>query len=153
VQASWDRERIILQPAGSVSPPPILFSGQVDEPGTITIREIGAEISFDRVPIDPRTVRKTFNKQQALVDWEKIQWPLVVRNVQAGDRFRPLGLKGAKKVNRFFMDRKIPRSQRDRIPIILSGGEIVWIAGLEIGDSFALNDQSRQALRLKLRMA
>ena len=153
VQASWDRDRIILQPAVSVSPPPILFSGQVDGPGTITIREIGAEISFERVRIDPQTVRKTFNKQQALVDWEKIQWPLLVRNVQAGDRFRPLGLKGAKKVNRFFMDRKIPRSQRDRIPIIISGGEIVWIAGLEIGDLFALNDQSRQALRLKLQMA
>jgi tRNA(Ile)-lysidine synthase len=152
VQASWDRDWIILQPAVSV-PPPLLFSGQVDGPGTITIREIGAEISFERVRIDPQTVRKTFNKQQALVDWEKIQWPLEVRNVQAGDRFRPLGLRGAKKVNRFFMDRKIPRSQRDRIPLIISGGEIVWIAGLEIGDLFALNDTSRQALRLKLQVA
>jgi len=153
VQASWDRDRIILQPAVSVSTPPILFSGQVDGPGTIYIREIGAGISFERVRVDPQKARKTFNKQQALVDWEKIQWPLLVRNVQAGDRFRPLGLKGAKKVNRFFMDRKIPRSQRGRIPIILSGGEIVWIAGLEIGDLFALNDQSRQALRLKFQMA
>jgi tRNA(Ile)-lysidine synthase len=153
VQASWDRDRIILQPGVSGSPPPLLFSGQVDKPGTISIREIGAEISFERVRIDPQTARKTFNKQQALVDWEKIQWPLVVRNVQSGDRFRPLGLKGAKKVNRFFRDRKIPRSQRDRIPLILSGGEIVWIAGLEIGDLFALNDQSRQALRLQFQMA
>jgi tRNA(Ile)-lysidine synthase len=153
VQASWDRDRIILQPAVSISPHPILFSGQVDGPGKIYIREIGAEISFERVRIDPQTARKTFDRQQALVDWEKIRWPLVVRNIQAGDRFRPLGLRGAKKVNRFFMDKKIPRSQRDRIPLIISGGEIVWIAGLEIGDLFALQDRSRQALRLKLRMA
>ena len=153
VQASWDRDRITLQPGVTVSPPPILFSEQVDGPGTITIREIGAKLSFERVRIDPQTVRKTFNKQQALLDWEKIQWPLLVRNVQAGDRFRPLGLKDAKKVNRFFMDRKIPCSQRDRIPLIISGGEIAWIAGLEIGDRFALNDQSQQALHLKLQMA
>jgi tRNA(Ile)-lysidine synthase len=152
LQASWDRVRIILQPAVPVSPSPLLFSGRVDGPGTITIREIEAKISFERVRIDPQTVRKTLNKQLALVDWGKIRWPLLVRNVQAGDRFRPLGLRGAKKVNRLFMDRKIPRSQRDRIPIIFSGGEIVWIAGLEIGDLFALNDQSRQALRLQFQM-
>ncbi len=153
VQASWDRERITLQPAVSVIPPANLFSVRVDGPGTVYIKEIGAEISFETVRVDPQAIRKILNKQQALVDWEKIHWPLLVRNLQSGDRFRPLGLGGAKKVSRFLMDRKIPRFQRDRIPIIISGGEIVWIAGLEIGDLFALNDQSRQALCLKLRMA
>ena len=152
LQASWDRDRIILQPAVSVSLSPSLFSEQVDGPGTLTIREIGLELSFEKVPIDPQTVKKTFIKDQALVDWGKIRWPLLVRNAQAGDRFRPLGLRGAKKVHRFFIDRKIPRSQRDRIPLIISGGEIVWVAGLEIGDPFALNEQSRQALRLKLQI-
>jgi tRNA(Ile)-lysidine synthase len=152
VQAFWDRDRIILQPALPVSSPPLLFSGRVDGPGAIQIREIGAEVSFERVRIDPQTARKTLNKHQVLVDWEKIQWPLLVRNVQPGDRFRPLGLRGVKKVNRFFMDRKIPRSHRERVPLIISGSEIVWIAGLEIGDRFSLNDQSRQALRLTLRM-
>ena len=122
----------------------------MEGPGTILIREIGAGITFEQVPIDPRTARKTGNKRQVLVDWEKIQWPVMVRNIQSGDRFQPLGLRGTKKVARFLMDRKIPRSQRDRIPIIFSGGEIVWIAGLEIGESFALREQSRQALRLKL---
>ncbi|HSO71053.1 MAG TPA: tRNA lysidine(34) synthetase TilS, partial [Thermodesulfobacteriota bacterium] len=153
VQASWDRDRISLRPVVSVSPPPNLFSGQVNGPGTITLPEIGAEISFERVRIDPQTVKKSVNKQQALVDWEKIQWPLLVRNVRAGDRFQPLGLRGSKKVNRFLMDRKIARSQRERIPVIISGGEIVWIAGLEIGDRFALNYQSQQALRLKFQKA
>jgi tRNA(Ile)-lysidine synthase len=152
LQASWNRDRIIIQPDVSVSPSPILFSRQVDGPGTITIRDISREIFFERVQVDPQTIIKTSNKDQALVDWGKIQWPLLVRNVRAGDRFRPLGLRGAKKVNRFFMDRKIPRSQRERIPLIISGGEIVWVAGLEIGDLFALNEQSRQALLLKVQM-
>jgi tRNA(Ile)-lysidine synthase len=153
VQASWDRDRIILRPVFSVPPPPNPFSRQVDGPGTITILEIGAEISFEKVGIDPRTVKKSGDKQQVLVDWEKIQWPLLVRNVQAGDRFQPLGLRGSKKVNRFFMDRKIARSRREQIPILISGGEIVWIVGLEIGDRFALSDQSQQALRLKFQKA
>ena len=119
-----------------------------------------------RIEIDSRIVQEAIEIQR----WVKFRIPirteaawecdctidaqrLVNRSVQAGDRFRPLGVKGAKKVNRFFMDRKIPRSQRNRIPLIISGGEIVWIAGLEIGDLFALNDQSRQALRLELQMA
>jgi tRNA(Ile)-lysidine synthase len=153
MEACWEQDRMVLQSAVSLDPAPPEFSALVEGPGTIFIREIGAEISFEQVSIDSRTVRKTGNKRQVLVDWEKIQWPLVVRNLQSGDRFQPLGLRGTKKVTRLLMDRKIPRSQRDRIPIVFSGGKIVWIVGLEIGESFALREQSRQALRLKLRRA
>jgi len=153
MEASWELDRMVFRPTVSIAPSPLNFLALVKEPGTVYFREIGAEISFEQVPVDPRTDRKTMNKRQVLVDWEKIQWPVAVRNVKAGDRFQPLGLRGSKKVTRFLMDRKIPRSQRDRIPIVFSGGKIVWIAGLEIGESFALREQSRQALRLKLRRA
>jgi tRNA(Ile)-lysidine synthase len=150
VEASWDEDWIYIRPAISSILSRLAFSARIDRPGKVLIREIGAMISFDQVPVGPRTPRRTLDRRQVLVDWEKIQWPVLVRSLQSGDRFHPLGLKGSKKVTRFLMDRRVPRSQRDRIPIVLSGGEIVWIAGLEIGDPFALRDQSSQALRLRL---
>ena len=74
------------------------------------------------------------------MDWEKIRWPLVIRSAREGDRFQPLGLQGTKKVTRFLRDRKIPPERRSRIPLICSPDGIVWVAGVEIGQLFALGE-------------
>ena len=60
----------------------------------------------------------------------------VVRNRRPGDRFRPLGLAHEKKLKDFLIDRKIPAEGRDRIPLLVWNGCIVWIAGVEISDCF-----------------
>jgi tRNA(Ile)-lysidine synthase len=65
-----------------------------------------------------------------------------IRNRRSGDRFRPLGLGGhAKKLKNFLIDRKIPVEERDRIPLLIWNGEIVWVAGVEISDSFKITDE------------
>ena len=89
------------------------------------------------------------DKNPARVDFDKLLWPLMIRNLRPGDRFQPLGMKGSKKVSRFFIDRKIPKTLRSRIPLVLSGGKIVWIAGMEIGQAFCLDRKSSRALEIK----
>lgn len=55
---------------------------------------------------------------------------LVVRNRQAGDRIDPLGLSGRhKKVSDILTDAKVPRIQRERVPIVADSRSILWIAG------------------------
>jgi len=74
-----------------------------------------------------------------------------IRNRRHGDRFRPLGLGGhAKKLKSFLIDRKIPREQRDRIPLLIWNGEIVWVAGVEISDSFKITDAEGDRYEAKL---
>jgi tRNA(Ile)-lysidine synthase len=66
----------------------------------------------------------------AWFDMEKITFPLQVRNFKPGDRMSLLGMQGHQKIKKIFGDRKIPVNRRQRIPILASGNEIIWLAGI-----------------------
>jgi tRNA(Ile)-lysidine synthase len=59
-----------------------------------------------------------------------------VRNRREGDRFQPLGMRQPKKLKDFLIDRKIDADARDRLPLLVWNGEIVWIAGVEVSERF-----------------
>jgi tRNA(Ile)-lysidine synthase len=65
----------------------------------------------------------------ACLDAAKVAWPLFLRHWQPGDRFQPLGLRGTKKLQDFFVDSKIPRSMRQEIIIVCDTEKICWIVG------------------------
>ncbi|MBA3071090.1 MAG: tRNA lysidine(34) synthetase TilS, partial [Nitrospirae bacterium] len=65
-------------------------------------------------------------KSKVIIDAERIRLPLVVRARKSGDLFYPFGFGKRKKLQDFFVDEKIPRDERDSIPIVLSGDNIVW---------------------------
>jgi tRNA(Ile)-lysidine synthase len=67
---------------------------------------------------------------KAHFDLDRLSFPLVLRPVQPGDRLRPLGMTGHKKISALFIDCKIPKSRRHRFPVLVSGGRIVWLAGV-----------------------
>jgi tRNA(Ile)-lysidine synthase len=59
--------------------------------------------------------------------------PLFVRHREPGDRFHPLGAPGTRRLQDLFVDRKIPRSERDQVPVVVDdSGQIVWVAGVSI---------------------
>jgi len=79
------------------------------------------------------------------------QWR--VRNRRPGDRFRPFGLNGRKKLQDFFVDRKVPRLCRDTVPLVVDGNDrIVWVAGFEIDDAFRVNDPAQAVIMLQLKL-
>ncbi|HEX7708037.1 MAG TPA: tRNA lysidine(34) synthetase TilS [Thermoanaerobaculia bacterium] len=63
-----------------------------------------------------------------------------VRNRRPGDRFQPLGMHQPKKLKDFLIDRKIPAEIRDRIPLLLWQGQIVWVGGVEVSERFKVID-------------
>jgi tRNA(Ile)-lysidine synthase len=73
----------------------------------------------------------------------------IVRLPQPGDRFRPLG-GGTIKLQDFFVNLKIPRPQREQIPLVCLGGKIVWVAGYRIAEAFKITHNSKTILHLKL---
>lgn len=77
--------------------------------------------------------------------------PLEVRPPRPGDRFHPLGSPGSRKVADFFIDIKLPRRVRRRCRLVLSGGEVVWVAGHRLDERFRLRPADRRAVRLLLR--
>jgi len=64
----------------------------------------------------------------------QLQFPLTVRYFSEGDRFIPLGMNSRKKLKNLFIDRKIPPAARSRIPLLICGGEIVWVCGLQVAE-------------------
>ena len=86
------------------------------------------------------------------LDAGKIGFPIEVRGFRAGDRFIPLGMKDEKKLKNFFVDEKIPRFERYRVPIFTTGGEIFWIGGMRIDERFKVRKKGKKALKLSIRI-
>jgi tRNA(Ile)-lysidine synthase len=77
---------------------------------------------------------------------------LSVRFRQPGDLFRPLGLGGRKKLQDYFVDRKVPRDRRDATPLVVDAHDrIVWVAGHVIAEDFRVGLGTRDVVILKLR--
>ena len=81
----------------------------------------------------------------AVLDPAVLGEPLVVRSWREGDRMRPLGLGGSKSLQDLFTDRKVPRSLRRSLPVVISDGRIVWIAGVAVSEEFVAGPGASEA--------
>jgi tRNA(Ile)-lysidine synthase len=86
----------------------------------------------------------------ATLDAEKASFPLYIRNWKKGDQFYPLGMKGRKKLSDFWIDQKVPREQRKRIPLIFKNEDLIAISDLRIDDRFKITDSTRKVLRIEV---
>lgn len=82
------------------------------------------------------------------IDLDKIRFPLKLRPWRAGDRLVPLGMKGHKKVSDILTDKKIPAPLKKRIPLLVSGEQIIWVCGLVLADDCKLTAATRRVLHL-----
>lgn len=74
---------------------------------------------------------------------------LGLRSPRPGDRFRPLGCAGQQKLQDFFVNAKVPRPRRHRIPLVGTGDAIVWVVGHRLDDRFKVTDSTNTVLELK----
>ncbi|HYQ47582.1 MAG TPA: tRNA lysidine(34) synthetase TilS, partial [Thermodesulfovibrionales bacterium] len=114
-------------------------------PGEAVIRGAGLVLTAAFVPSGEQTVD---GRTSVLLDAENMKLPLVIRPRRPGDRFRPMGFAGTRKVQDFFVDLKVPRDERDTVPIVSSGDDIVWIAGYRPDDRFKVTEHTKKFLRL-----
>lgn len=86
----------------------------------------------------------------AFIDMERLTGPLFVRNREDGDLFHPAGMDGRKKLKEYFIDKKVPRGERGRVPIVVCGDDIVWVAGFRADGRFAARQGAPHVVRLSL---
>jgi tRNA(Ile)-lysidine synthase len=128
---------------------PVNFLYDVSSLAPVKLTEVDRVISFEL--INPsEVVNKKGDNNVVYLDYDKLPLPLAIRSVRAGDRFRPLGMEGFKKLKDFFMDCKITRARRKSIPILVAGHEIAWIAGLRIDDRVKLTNATKRVLRVEI---
>ncbi len=127
--------------------PVVLSEYDLHPDETLAIREAGIAIRALTKGIQRDSCD---NKTSILLDAAGVTFPLKVRPRKAGDFFYPLGFGKRKKLQDFFVDEKVPRDERDRIPIVLSGRDIVWVAGYRGDNRFRVSDTTERFLRLDL---
>ena len=79
------------------------------------------------------------NPNIACLDADKLQFPLLLRKWKSGDKFQPLGMKNMKKLSDFFTNDKLSLIEKERCWILVSGGQIAWIAGRRIDERFKID--------------
>ena len=129
---------------------PAVFEYTVCQPGILEIPEIRREMRFS---IRDKAGEEAFGDSpgKVLLEGDHLQFPLTVRSFRAGDRFQPLGMEGEKKIKDFFIDQKIPLTQRREIPLLFFQNQLLWIAGLRLDHRFRLKPESRRVLQVELR--
>ncbi len=121
-------------------------------PGQVTLPEVAMRITCRRLRHGPGPdeLGARLTPREACLDAAEAGAPLSVRSRRPGDRFHPLGAPGGHRLKQFFIDRKVPRHERDRIPLVTApDGRIAWVVGHEIGEEFKVRAAGRPALHLR----
>jgi tRNA(Ile)-lysidine synthase len=118
--------------------------------GATVIHDLGLTIRtkvMGKIKSPARLIRMCTPNRQYF-DLDTVRPPIEVRLRRPGDSLRPLGSGGNKKLKDFFIDKKIPRFLRDRIPLLISNGRIMWVMGHAIDHRYRLKPGSTAALRV-----
>ena len=110
----------------------------------VNVQELGCVFRL-RV-IDWPSTREENNKQEMVLDRERLRSPLVLRNWRPGDRLRPSGHQNAQKLKRLLNEKHISRWEREGWPVLTSGEALVWARGFPVAKEFAADERTRSGI-------
>lgn len=84
----------------------------------------------------------------ALIDADKLKYPLHLRRWHEGDWFQPLGMSGRKKISDYLIDKKVSIAEKSRQFVLVSGDDIVWVVGRRLDDRFAITKRTERVLKV-----
>ncbi|HOP35340.1 MAG TPA: tRNA lysidine(34) synthetase TilS, partial [Syntrophales bacterium] len=73
-----------------------------------------------------------------------------VRGVERGDRIRPLGGPGSRKVRDILTDDKVPRADREKVPLVVDSLGVLWVAGHRLSDRVKITGETTRAVRAEM---
>ena len=109
-------------------------------PGSVDVPELALRVRLTRGKVAPWMYSgRIYRTGLAGVDLEACT--VVVRNRRPGDRIQPLGSSRRRRLKDLLIDRRVPRPERDRLPLLVVDGEIAWVPGITIGERFRLGEE------------
>lgn len=118
---------------------------KIDGPGEYLLEAVGLILRLEILEASPG--QGPGQETTAIcLDADRLSFPLLARPFRPGDRFRPLGAPGRKKVGDFFTDRKVPLAERRRVPVLADSLGIVALPGLRPDQRCAVGPQTRRIL-------
>jgi tRNA(Ile)-lysidine synthase len=143
--AYTDRGRIIIEPIAVDDPCEVSFGE-----GSHKVYAGNSVYFIDRLDIDHIETLAT-PENVALIDADRLVWPLGLRRWREGDRFVPIGMTGSKKVSDYLVDAKVSVPEKQRQFVLVNGGEegeIVWLVGRRLDDRFKITRETENVLKI-----
>ena len=120
---------------------------------TVNLADRAGEVDFNDVQFRWRfegakkPVKPNRKDNCEFFDADKVGRQITLRHWRAGDRFQPIGLKSAVKLQDLFTNQKIPRARRRDLVVAEAGnGRILWVENLRISDHFKLTPETKRCL-------
>jgi tRNA(Ile)-lysidine synthase len=130
------------------------FNYAIAVPGRLEVPECGCAIEARRRRTSGQRAASQVVRGDcdvAVIDAASARGGLAVRSRRPGDWIRPLGLQGRKKLQDVLVDRKVPRGERDRVPLVVDGNDrVLWVAGHVVSHDARVTDSTRSMVVLKL---
>lgn len=130
--------------AGSSTP---AFDEYLPVPGRIFLEDLNLSI---RSAVWDKSKGFSFSPRCIYIDRDKVKGRLSVRQRREGDRFRPLGMEGSKKLKDYFIDKKIPREKRSRIPLLVDEENIIWVVGYQMNHDYRITDSTKNVIKISV---
>lgn len=125
------------------------FKVVIPDLGEYTLPD-GNKIGLEKFKINQIDWKKYIKMNIIFIDYDELEWPLVLRHRKAGDRFKPLKMEGTKKIKDYFIDSKIPKYKRDKTPILVDAKDrIIWLVGERMDDRFKIDSKTQNILMVK----
>lgn len=119
----------------------------VDLPGHVRVEEAGLDVRFT---VEDNHDCDYVSEDVAYMDYAMIDFPLIIRNMHPGDTIQPLGMGGTKKIKSYFIDEKVPRSLRGKIPLLVDQKSVVWVIGMKLSGKAAISDTTVKVVRAEI---
>ncbi len=150
VQQSYDR--LVMRSIATGHAVPAHSQYPLDIPGTTNIPEWGWQIEVKRAngytkqPVSsPGTLPATCHIRRPQANES-----LWIRTRQPGDRIHMTGAQGHQKLQDIFTNGKVPAYERNRIPLLATDQELVWIPGLRIASDWTVSSKDAQSLCIRI---
>ena len=144
------RENISFLQGKKAKPTGIVGEFSLHVPGSVVLEAADVKIVAKPINIINNIDINASTDKRVYVNYDRLGRILKVRGRRSGDKFHPLGISGTKKLQDFFVDEKVSKDDRDRVPIVLSEGKVVWVAGFRLDDEFKVTASTRRVVELRM---
>jgi len=104
--------------------------------------------TFKYLRILPKEQKIVGEEEQVIIDADKVKSPFYIRFRKPGDKFIPFGMTQFKRLKEFFIDEKVPKYERDSIPVFDDGEKLFWIAGLRLDNRVRYDESTTRYLQI-----
>ncbi len=134
--AEGERLRLVAAPSGGTA-----FAYTLRVPGEVFLPEVAATLKLQRGPRAGWMFAGSPHRAGLALSLSEGD-EVVVRSRRPGDHVQPLGAPGRRRLKDILIERHMPRQQRDRLPLLVVAGRVVWVPGVTVDESCRLTDES-----------